>query len=366
MSALPTLPAGPPRPDDRETALALSAVPGVGAVRWRALLARHGGDADRALRDAAPAAAVRGAARQSARSALARATRARLDLTLLGEPDYPGGLLDLADAPPALWSRGDRAVLALSPAVAIVGTRTASPYGIRCARALATALAHAGALGVSGMARGIDGAAHEAALDAGAPSVAVLGTGADVAYPAAHRRLHARLGADGVVLSESWPGAAATPGAFPRRNRLIAALAQVTVVVEAGVKSGALITATHALELGRTVGAVPGPIDSGGAAGSNALLRDGAHVLASADDVLALAGCALATLPAAPLAVAGAPSGLAGDERALWIALDAPASGPDVLAERTGLPARRCMTALTALELAGLVESRWGGTIARR
>src|SRR5687768_5614440 len=202
MSALPTLPADPPRPDDRDAALALTAVPGVGAVRWRALLARHRGDADAAIREAAPAPAVRDAARRVAAGAVARAARARLALTLLGEAEYPAGLLDLADAPPAVWSRGDRAVLGLSPAVAIVGTRTASPYGIRCARALATALARAGALVVSGMARGIDGAAHEAALDAGAPSAAVLGTGADIAYPAAHRPLHARLGAEGVVLSE--------------------------------------------------------------------------------------------------------------------------------------------------------------------
>jgi DNA processing protein len=342
----------------------------VGPVRWRTLLVRHAGDADRALREAAPSAPVRDVARRVALDAMVRARRARLDLTLLGEPEYPAGLLELSDAPPALWSRGDRAVLGVQPAVALVGTRAASPYGLRCARALATALARVGAIVVSGMARGVDGAAHEAALDAGAPSVAVLGTGADVAYPAAHRALHARLGAVGVVLSESWPGAAATPGAFPRRNRLIAALAQVTVVVEAGVKSGALITAAHALDLGRSVGAVPGPIDSACAAGCNALLRDGAHVLATAADVLTLAGCDAASpvgaASAAPGAPPTAPPGLGDDERALWNALGAPASGPDVLAERTGLPARRCMTALTALELAGLVESGWGGSIARR
>jgi DNA processing protein len=366
MPALPTLPADPPRPDDPEAALALSAVPGVGAVRWRALLVRHAGDAAGALREAAPAAPARDAARRVALQAVTRARRAHLDLTLLGEPEYPAGLLELSDAPPVLWSRGDRAVLGVRPAVALVGTRAASAYGLRCARALATTLARAGAIVVSGMARGVDGAAHEAALDAGAPSVAVLGTGADVAYPAGHRALHARLGGDGVVLSESWPGAPATPGAFPRRNRLIAALAQVTVVIEAGVKSGALITAAHALDLGRAVGAVPGPIDSPGAAGSNALLRDGAHVLATARDVLALAGCNSAAPADAAGASAGAPAGLGDDERALWNALGAPASGPDVLAERTGLPARRCMTALTALELAGLVESGWGGSIARR
>jgi DNA processing protein len=235
---------------------------------------------------------------------------------------------------------------------------------VRCSRAIAAALARAGAVVVSGMALGVDGEAHAAALDAGGTSVAVLGTGADVAYPAAHAPLHARLVADGAVLSEAAPAAGVTAGAFPRRNRLIAALARLTVVVEAGARSGALITAACAAELGRAVAALPGPIDQPGAAGSNLLIRDGAQVVTTVDDVLALAGCAPPSPP--PDESTTLPAGLGPDERALWEALVRPAGGADVLVARTGLPAARCIAALTALELAGLVEARWGGELVRR
>jgi DNA processing protein len=349
-------------PEDRRSALALACAPRVGPVRWRALVERHAGDARAALVEATPGPDVRAAAFTAADEQLRRAEAASLGLVLLGEPGYPTALLDLADAPPALWWRGDPSHLR-RPTAALVGTRAPTAYGLRCARALASALSRAGVVVVSGMARGIDGAAHEAALDAGGASIAVLGTGVDVAYPALHRRLHARLAREGLVLSEAPPGSAPSPGAFPRRNRIIAALASLTVVVEAGVKSGALITATHAMELGRTVAAVPGPIDAPTASGANALLRDGAHLLAAVDDVLALAGCA----PAAPgSAITDAPAGLGADERALWDALQAPAPGADALVDRTGLPVQRCIAALTALELAGLVEARWSGEIARR
>ncbi|GLC27452.1 DNA-processing protein DprA [Roseisolibacter agri] len=366
MTTLPIAGDHPPAPDDRRLALALACAPTVGPVRFRALLARHDGRAGRALREQAPASSARAALLDEAEERLRRARVAGLALTLLGEPDYPASLYDLPDAPPALWYAGDLSHVA-APAAALVGMRAPSAYGLRCARAMAAALARAGVVVVSGMARGIDGAAHEAALDAGAPSIAVLGTGANVAYPTAHRALHARLVRDGLVLSEAPPGAVATPGAFPRRNRIIAALARVTVVVEAGVKSGALITAGVAADLGRTVAAVPGPIDVPGAAGGNALLRDGAQLVATVDDVLALAGVAARpSTAAAGRAPAVAPAGLGPDERALWDALCAPAPGADALVERTGLPVKRCITALTALELAGLVESRWSGEIARR
>ena len=364
MTTLPTAAARPPAPDDRRLALALASAPTVGPVRFRQLLVRHDGRAGRALLEVLPAAEARRAALDDADHRLRRAEAAGLGLTILGDAGYPAALFDLADAPAALWYAGDLSLVA-APATAIVGTRAPSAYGLRCARALAAALARAGVVVVSGMARGIDAAAHEAALDAGAPSIAVLGTGADVAYPVAHRALHARLVRDGLVLSEAPPGAAATPGAFPRRNRIIAALARLTVVVEAGVKSGALITAGVAADLGRTVAAIPGPIDVPGAAGANGLLRDGAHLIAAVDDVLALAGCAVPS-PSASAGHESSPSGLAPDERALWDALQAPAPGADALVERTGLPVRRCITALTALELAGLVESRWSGEIARR
>lgn len=174
--------------------------------------------------------------------------------------------------------------------VAIVGTREASPYGIRVAERLAEACARAGLVVVSGLARGIDAAAHRAALGAGGLTVGVQGTGVDVPYPASHRTLHQALVRSGTVISEMEPGTSATPGCFPRRNRLIAALCQVTVVVEAGFKSGAINTASQALELGRTVAAVPGRIDEERSAGANLLIRDGAQVLTDVDDLLGLYG----------------------------------------------------------------------------
>ncbi len=186
-------------------------------------------------------------------------------------------------APEALMEAPDRHV-------AIVGTRDASPYGIRVAERLAAACARAGLVVVSGLARGVDAAAHRAALLAGGQTIGVQGTGVDVPYPAGHRALHAALVDRGTVVSEVEPGSLAGPGCFPRRNRIIAALSRVTVVVEAGFKSGAINTATHALELGRTVAAVPGRIDEERSAGSNRLIRDGASVVADVDDLLMIYG----------------------------------------------------------------------------
>ncbi len=368
-SALPTLAPAPPPPDDRRAALALSLAPGVGPVRWRALLARHAGRSNDALHDAVRDAAARSATLDAADRALDRAAAHGLALAMPGESAYPPPLLDLPDPPPALWSLGDPAAPTNAPAVAVVGTRAPSAYGTRCARALAAALARAGAVVVSGMARGIDAEAHLAALDAGGRSVAVLGTGADVPYPRRHRPLYARLAGNGGVVAEAPPGSPPAAGAFPRRNRIIAALARLTVVVEAGARSGALITAGCAADLGRPVTAVPGPIDHPAAAGTNALLRDGAHVLTDVADVLTLAGF-LEPLPTAaanaPPSLAAPPPGLGADERALWLALAHPAPAADVLVERTGLPVSRCVAALTTLELAGLVEARWSGELVRR
>jgi DNA processing protein len=174
------------------------------------------------------------------------------------------------------------------PAVAIVGTRNASSYGLRVARAIADSCARAGVSVVSGLARGIAGAAHDAALSAGGRTVAVLGTGTDVHYPRSHRALQESIAANGLLLSELPPGTQGHSSTFPRRNRLIAALADITVVVEAGEGSGALITADCALELGRTVACVPNAIDVPSASGSNMLLKQHAEPVLAPDDVLAL------------------------------------------------------------------------------
>jgi DNA processing protein len=276
----------------------------------------------------------------------------------LGDEGYPPALLDLRAPPRVLWAIGDVATLK-APVIAIVGTRKATTYGERATREIAGALARAGACIVSGMARGIDGFAHRAALEAHGRTVAVLGTGVDIAYPAGHRPLHARIREEGLLLSEEPPGAQAGPGSFPRRNRIIAALASVTIVVEAGVKSGAINTASHALEIGRTVAAVPGPIDAPQSAGANSLLRDGATVIADVADVLQLAGLTPPIRRPDPEIATAA-------ERAVWSALGDGALDVDTLAVRSGLPARECLAAVTTLELTGAIECALTGEIRRR
>ncbi|HEY5219822.1 MAG TPA: DNA-processing protein DprA, partial [Gemmatimonadaceae bacterium] len=185
-----------------------------------------------------------------------------------------------------------------------------------------------------------------------------LGTGADLAYPNANRALHAEIGSRGLLLSEYPPGERANSGSFPRRNRIIAALAPLTIVVEAGVKSGALITATYANSLNRTVGAVPGPIDQPQSEGANLLIRDGAHIIASVEDALALLGLTRAVrLPEL------APGS---DESLVWAALNAGSVDVDALCSRTALPADRCLAAVTTLELRGAVECSISGDVRRR
>lgn len=345
--------------------LTLERLPGVGPVRARALLEQVS-DATIALERALAgvAAADRAAALDDARRALgaldglaAARPELRPRLTGIGEADYPRRLLELPDPPPVLFALGDGQAID-APCVAIVGTRRATRYGERVARALATAAARAGACVVSGMATGIDGIAHRAALDAGGTTAAVLGSGVDVPYPAAHRALHQEIARRGLVLSEHPPGERAGPGAFPRRNRIIAALASVTIVVEAGVRSGALLTAAHALELGRTVAAVPGPLDAPESAGTNALLRDGAHVIADTLDVLTLLGLQSPRRQAEPE--------FTGDARAVWEVLGNLTVRIDELPTLAGLPVERCLAAVTELELAGAIVCELTGEVARR
>ncbi len=201
---------------------------------------------------------------------------------------FPVGLRDRADAPWALFGRGDPTLLAkLRPegAVTLVGAKQASTYGREVARELGRELAAAGFLVISGLAFGIDACAHRGALEAG-PTVAVLGCGADVPYPAAHRSLWRRISEGGLVLSEMPPGCAPWRWTFPARNRIMAGLSGMTVVIEAAERFGSLITADLAADLGRDVGAVPGPVNSRLSAGPNDLLAGGACLIREAQDVL--------------------------------------------------------------------------------
>jgi DNA processing protein len=273
-----------------------------------------------------------------------------------GDAGYPTALLDRPDHPRTLWARGDVSLLA-RPCVAIVGTRRATPYAERVTRELARSLARAGACVVSGLARGVDAAAHRGALEANGATAAVLGTGLDVVFPRGHAELQRAIGEQGVVLSELAPDNAAHGGSFPRRNRIIAGLASVTIVVEAGIKSGALITAGFALDMGRTVAAVPGQIDVPQAQGSNELLRDGAVPITSMADAVALMGLT------APLRTSELVEG--GSERRLWDALAEGAADLDTLCTRAKLPAHEGMAALGALEMRGLVECALSGEVRR-
>lgn len=267
---------------------------------------------------------------------------------------YPQVFRELDNPPERIYTRGTFAI-AEPPAVAIVGTRNATPYGIRVARSLATACAQAGICVVSGLARGIDGAAHEAALAVDGRTVAVLGTGPDVPYPPRHRRLQEEIAAKGLLISEFPAGSTGHGGAFPQRNRLIAALARVTVIVEAPEKSGALHTAQFAAELSRTVAIVPNAIDVPSARGSNALLRSmNATPILDAGDLLALFD--LEARPAHRPVVNG-------DAAHVWDAIQLGADSPSAIADRTGLPLPDIQGALGLLEIDGLVYFDAAGRI---
>ncbi len=329
---------------------------GIGCVTFHSLIERFG-SARNALDDAEQA-PRRQVALAAADRALADGARCGMELLASSHPALPASIRELDEVPPVLWAVGDLSFLDDRPRVAIVGTRRATAYGARVARALAGAFARAGACVVSGLARGIDAAAHRSALDAGGATIAVLGTGADIAYPAANGALHAEIAERGLLLSEYPPGERANGGSFPRRNRIIAAVAPLTVVVEAGVKSGALITAGYAAALGRVVGAVPGPMDQPQSEGSNLLIRDGAQMIASVEDALALLGLTRAVRM--PRVEPGS------DEAVVWDAVGQGAADLDALCARCALPAQRCMAAVTALELAGAVEVSMAGDVRRR
>ncbi len=261
---------------------------------------------------------------------------------------------------------GDAACLDAAPtrAVAIVGTREASAYGVRMARRLAAGAARAGLVVVSGLARGIDAAAHEAAVAAGGKTIAVLGTGADVPYPAAHRTLHRLVQENGLVISEVEPGTKAFPGCFPRRNRIIAGLCRLTVVVEAGHKSGALNTASFTETLGRGLAAVPGMADDPRAAGSNQLIRDGANVILDVEDMLMVFD--ISTISHIAESPEARRMQLASElwnptDRLLLSFLTGQAQAPTAIAQRAGLSVRQVSESLLRLEMLGVAEGGAAG-----
>jgi DNA processing protein len=287
------------------------------------------------------------------------------------DPEFPAILKPIPDSPPLLFAQGDLTLLQ-QPAAAIVGSRNHSDYGEEVCRRMAWETAAAGVVVVSGMARGLDAVAHGAALDAGGATIGVLGNGFGVIYPAANRQLYERVVASGLLLTEFPPGERPSAGSFPRRNRIISGLARVTVVVEAAEGSGALITARTALDQGREVVAVPGPITSGRSVGCNRLIRDGATPLLETRDLLDHYPDAIA-LPQAP-ALSPAPSvpplralppELGEAERGVATMLGREPVVLDELIARSGRSAHELLAALCGLEISGVVEQGPGRTFRR-
>lgn len=273
-------------------------------------------------------------------------------------PAFPSRLRAIFDPPFGLFGTG--AVMSAlqeaegSPVVGIVGSRRPSGAGRRFASRLAADLARRGAVVVSGLARGIDAAAHEGALDAGGITIAVLGSGVDRVHPRRHVALAQRIGCDGAVVSEYWPGTEPAPWRFPARNRIVAGMSDAVVVVEAAARSGALITADFAMENGTPVLAVPGWPGSDMSAGCNALLRAGAALCEGPDDVVA-------EVPQRAWVDAPVPAAATGSAGAVLAALGRAPAGVDRLAAECDLPHAQVAVALAALEMDGLVAREDGG-----
>jgi len=306
------------------------------------LLERRAGGAERAL------------FHERARAALQRAEDRGLSPLAWSDASYPAALAAIADPPFVLWTRGDAAALE-RPAVALVGSRAASPHGLMVAERLGADLAARGIVVVSGLARGVDSAAHRGALGAGGSTIAVLGSGADVIYPPEHAALAREIEIKGLVMSELVPGTPPLPLFFPLRNRIISGLSRAIVVIEAGEKSGSLITARLALDQGREVLAVPGNVLSGRNRGAHGLLRDGAKIVEDADDILEELG-----LPARPPRSAGPVN-----DSVLASLVPGEPADLEAIAERSGVTPARLLPRLFELELKGLVARAGGGRFVR-
>lgn len=299
---------------------------------------------------------------ERARETRERAAANGIQVIAWNDPRMPPALLAIGDCPPALWYRGSLECFD-APAVAIVGSRAAAPISLETASRFAVDLAARGVTVVSGLARGVDSAAHRGALRRGR-TAAVLGSGVDRIYPAEHAALAGEIASAGVLLSEYPPGTPPLPFHFPMRNRLISGLSRAVVVIEATDKSGSLITAACALEQGRDVMAVPGTVLSGRNRGGHALIRDGATIVEAADDIVEELGLAAAPPGAAPADSSNVSS--AGCTDPVWRCMepDQPCD-LDALAQRSGLGAARLLTHLAGLELRGLVRRVGSGRFLR-
>lgn len=295
------------------------------------------------------------------RQAWARINSIEAWMITFWDSSYPGVLRQLADPPAILYGRGRWLE---GPALAIVGARRPTDIGRRFTERLAAELAAAGLVIVSGLARGIDAAAHRGALETGGRTVAVLGCGIDRVYPPEHARLYNRISEHGLLLSEYPPGIAPLPGHFPARNRIISGLSQGTLVIEAARDSGSLITAEFALEQGREVMAVPGGIDRKTSYGPNLLIKQGAHPVTEASEILQILGFPGIARDAAP-ATEPEELALTGPAARILALLDLTPLHSDELARESGLTPRELSAILLHLELEGYAEKLPGGRYIR-
>lgn len=369
-----THPPHPPTTEERFLWLRLLRSRRVGVSTFHRLLNEHGSAANAlaALPEVARAAGVddyapcpEGVIHKEIK--LGRAAGARL--VCRGDDDYPAELLSVTDAPPLFWAVGDLGLLS-RPAIAVIGARNASSLGGRMARKLATDLSAAGHVVVSGLARGIDAIAHDAALNAG--TIAVLAGGVDVAYPQENRKLFDAIGRSGLRISEQAMGLQPQARHFPIRNRIISGLCKAVVVVEAAAKSGSLITAEIALGQGRDVFAVPGHPFDGRAAGCNNLIRDGATLIRHADDVLEALNTADRGAPELPLSPPKAPDKpkrslrtTAALHHQILTRLGPSPLAEDQLIRDLKVTAPEASPAILDLELSGKIQRQPGGLLSK-
>lgn len=358
--------------------LRLALVDGVGPKTWQALLRRFGSVAAvlqapvEELRNvpgvgATIAERIAQAARSNVDELLGECRKHSIDILLQSCEQFPRLLREIDYPPILLFAKGSLAPQD-SLALAVVGTRHPTSYGLRQAERLAGGLARAGFTIVSGLARGIDQAAHRGSLAAGGRTIAVLANGLANIYPPEHTQLAQEIVNQGVLLSESPPQAIPAGGTFPRRNRLISGLSLGTIVVEAGTRSGALITARHAMEQGREVFAVPGRVDDRTSRGCHQLIRDGATLVESVDDVLDQLGPLVEPVRTQPDREIRNPAELQLNEveqKVLEAIGTAPTSTDQIIAV-TGIPVSRVLATLSVLEMRRLIRRTSGNTVARR
>ncbi len=354
---------------ETEAILRLSMLPGIGPRTLTALLDRFGTASAVLAADALALSSVSGVGPKTSRviqtadhhidtdSIIKWCDEHNVRLWSFEEDDFPKSLWDLPDTPPILFVRGE-IIEQDELAVAIVGTRHASTYGLKQAERFGYAMAKAGITVISGMARGIDAAAHEGALNGGGRTIAVLGSGLGRIYPSEHEGLAKAIAADGAVISEYGPNAKPYAGMFPQRNRLIAGLSLATLVIEAPDRSGSLITSRIAMELGRAVMALPGPVTSRTSRGCNQLIRDGATLVQTIEDVLEGIGpmCNPISTGEGQSIRNGAELTLNELEKQVLDAIEETSTSIDQVIHKTELPAHRVIATISVLEMRSLIR----------